>query len=56
MREFPGALNIMWSSDYPHSETTFPESLQVIEKIFAGVPEKERDLIIAGRAKALYRL
>jgi predicted TIM-barrel fold metal-dependent hydrolase len=56
MREFPGAGNIMWSSDYPHSETTFPESQKVIERIFEGVPQKDRDMIIGGRAKALYSL
>ena len=56
MRELPGAGNIMWSSDYPHSETTFPESQQFIDRLFKGVPEKDRDMIIGGRAKALYRL
>jgi predicted TIM-barrel fold metal-dependent hydrolase len=54
MREFTGAGNIMWSSDYPHSETTFPESQQVIETLFKGVPDKDRDMIIGGRAKQLY--
>jgi predicted TIM-barrel fold metal-dependent hydrolase len=56
MRGFPGAGNIMWSSDYPHSETTFPESQQVIERLFAGVPEDEKNMIIGGRAKALYKV
>ena len=32
----------MWASDYPHPEGTFPESQQVVERIFAGVPEAER--------------
>jgi predicted TIM-barrel fold metal-dependent hydrolase len=56
MRGMPGAGNIMWSSDYPHSETTFPESLQVIERLFEGVPEDDKALIIGGRAKILYGL
>jgi len=54
MRSMPGAGNIMWSSDYPHSETTFPESLQVIERLFEGVPEDDKHMILCGRAKALY--
>ena len=33
----------MWSSDYPHSETTFPHSHRVIEENFRGVPKDERD-------------
>lgn len=56
MRDFPGARNIMWSSDYPHSETTFPHSLDVIDQIFEGVPEADRNMIIGGRAKALFNL
>jgi hypothetical protein len=29
---------IMWGSDYPHSESTFPQS----RKILAGVPDDEQ--------------
>ena len=56
MRELPGAGNIMWSSDYPHSETTFPNSLDKIEELFAGVPEDEKAMIVGGRAKQLFNL
>jgi hypothetical protein len=50
-RHLPGAKNIMWSSDYPHSETTFPDSHAMIERIFAGVPEEEKRAILGGRAE-----
>jgi predicted TIM-barrel fold metal-dependent hydrolase len=56
MRSLPGAGNIMWSSDYPHSETTFPHSLAKIDELFEGVPEDEKNMIIGGRAKALFNL
>lgn len=56
MRNFPGAGNIMWSSDYPHSETTFPHSQEVIEELFAGIPDADKAQIIGGRAKALFNL
>jgi len=56
MRNYPGAGNIMWSSDYPHSETSFPESQETIERLFEGVPEDEKNMIIGGRAKQLYNL
>lgn len=56
MRDLPGAGNIMWSSDYPHSETTFPHSADVIERDFAGLPEHERHQIICGRAKQLFKV
>ena len=55
-RDFAGAGNIMWSSDYPHSETTWPDSREVIEKNFAGVPEADRYKMVCGLAKELYRL
>jgi len=55
-REHPGGKNIMWSSDYPHSETTFPNSLHVIERDFEGIPEADIDEIVCERAKRLYRV
>ena len=56
MRDFPGAGNIMWSSDYPHSETTYPHSQEVIAKIFEGVPDEDKRMILGERARVLYNL
>ncbi len=53
-RYAPGGRNIMWSSDYPHSETTFPQSHAVIARDFAGVPEEDVREIICERAKRVY--
>ncbi len=53
-RHLPGGRNIMWSSDYPHSETTFPHSLDVIKRDFDGVPRADIDEIVATRARRLY--
>jgi predicted TIM-barrel fold metal-dependent hydrolase len=55
-RDLPGAKNIMWSSDYPHSETTFPQSREIIRRDFAGVPAEAARDIICNRAKALFGL
>src|SRR5207249_10263704 len=33
-RHAPGAENIMWSSDYPHSKTTWPHSRETIAHPF----------------------
>ena len=51
-----GVESIMWSSDYPHSETSWPESKAVIEEHFAGVPDDEKQKMIVGNAAALYHL
>ena len=56
LRDMPGAKNIMWSSDYPHSETTFPNSAEVIARDFVGVPEDEKRMIICERARKLFRV
>lgn len=53
-RDLPGAANIMWSSDYPHSETTFPDSLDVIARDFAGIPEEDVRAIVCDRARRVY--
>lgn len=53
-RNHPGGRNIMWSSDYPHSETSFPHSHQVIDRDFEGIPEKDINDIVCERARKLY--
>ena len=56
LRDMPGCKNIMWSSDYPHSETTFPHSHKVIETNFRGVPETDKRWILAGCAEKFFGL
>ena len=53
-RDRPGGRNIMWSSDYPHSETTFPRSREVILRDFDGIPEEDiKDIIHNNCARLL---
>ena len=56
MRDLPGGHNIMWSSDYPHSETTWPNSQEVIARDFVGVPEADIREIVCERARRVYFL
>ena len=46
LRDIIGVDNIMWGSDYPHSESTFPRSRQVLDEILAQVPQEERAKIV----------
>jgi hypothetical protein len=46
----------MWSSDYPHSDSTWPHSTKIIEEQFEGVPMEDKYKMIAGNAISLYRL
>ncbi|MGH9342976.1 MAG: amidohydrolase family protein, partial [Terriglobia bacterium] len=55
-REFIGVGNLMWASDFPHSDSTWPRSREVIERDFAGVPEDEVRKIVADNAATVYGL
>ncbi|MGC1885676.1 MAG: hypothetical protein WA709_06200, partial [Stellaceae bacterium] len=34
--------NMVWGSDYPHSESTSPQSRKILSEILAGVPDDEQ--------------
>jgi len=55
-RHRAGLRNIMWSTDYPHSDSTWPKSREVLAEHFKDVPADERALIAGGNAAALYGL
>ncbi len=51
-----GATNYMWASDFPHSDSTWPESRKVVERDFAGVPEDVKRKIVFENAAILYHI
>ena len=53
--EFTGPECLLWGSDYPHDEGTFPHSREVIERTFQGVAAEDRRKIVGGNAARLYR-
>ena len=55
-RDRIGVENIMWSSDYPHPISSFPNSQEVAAKCVAGLPEPERELITSGNATRVWNL
>ena len=56
LRDIIGIDRIMWGNDYPHAESTFPESQRILTSILDGVPEDEQELIVGGNCKKLYKL
>jgi predicted TIM-barrel fold metal-dependent hydrolase len=46
----------MWASDFPHSDSTWPHSREVIAKDFAGVPAAEVNKMVFETASKLYQL
>ena len=55
LRDAIGVDNMMWGSDYPHSESTFPRSREILAEILAGVPEDEQARIVGGNTARVYR-
>ncbi len=50
-----GEDNIMCETDYPHSDTTWPESINVVKRIIDHLPEATQYKILRGNAEKLYR-
>jgi predicted TIM-barrel fold metal-dependent hydrolase len=55
LRDVIGVDNMMWGSDYPHSESTFPRSRKILAEILAGVPDDEQARIVGGTTARVYR-
>ena len=56
LRHHVGVDNLLWGSDYPHAESTFPKSREILERIFEGIPEDEKAKIAGENTAGLYRL
>jgi predicted TIM-barrel fold metal-dependent hydrolase len=54
LREHIGVDNLLWGSDYPHMESTFPRSRAILDDIFAGVPEEDRTKITCSNTAEYY--
>src|SRR5205823_10461021 len=54
LRDAIGVDNLMWGSDYPHSESTFPQSRKILAAILAGVPDDEQAKIAGATAARVY--
>jgi len=51
-----GIDHLMWSSDYPHTQSTWPHSQQIIARDFADVPDDEKLKIVRQNVIRLYDL
>lgn len=51
-----GLDNLMWATDYPHPDSTWPRSHEVLAEHFAGVPTEDVEKIAWGNAARIYRL
>ncbi|GMU78821.1 MAG: amidohydrolase [Acidimicrobiia bacterium] len=54
LRDVIGVQTLMWGSDYPHTESTFPRSREIVGEFLADVPEDEARAITRDNAARLY--
>jgi len=55
-RNVIGVDNLLWGSDYPHVESTFPRSRQIIEEILKDCTEEEKAKTAGGNAARIFHL
>ncbi len=50
-----GIDRFMWGSDYPHDESTYPNTREALRRSFRGATPHELDRVLGRNAAALYR-
>ena len=56
LRHEVGVDRIMWSTDFPHIVTRWPNSLKVLESQMTGVPPNEKQIMVADNAIKFFHL
>jgi predicted TIM-barrel fold metal-dependent hydrolase len=51
-----GEDRVVWGSDYPHHDATFPGAVKKLRSLIEPLPERARQRILGANARALYRL
>ena len=54
LRHRIGVRNLMWGSDFPHPEGTWPETESRLTASFKGLPDEEIAAILGGNAASVY--
>ncbi len=56
MRHHMGVEHLIWGSDFPHQESDWPDSKDILERNFAGIPEEEAYKMSAGNVIDFFHL
>ncbi len=56
LRGIVGVDHIMFETDYPHTDSNWPETQEILAKQLGDLPRKEVDQITFGNAARLYRI
>jgi predicted TIM-barrel fold metal-dependent hydrolase len=56
LRRHIGVENLMWGNDFPHTESSWPESSQLVDKLMSDVSQAERLLMTSENVARLLGL
>ena len=56
MRHHIGVDRMIWATDFPHQESDWPDSNLVLDRVFAGVPEDERQKMVVDNVVKFFNL
>ena len=56
LRHEVGVDRMIWGNDFPHEVSRWPNSMQVMDEQFAGVPPEEKRKIMAGNVATFFHL
>ena len=56
MKDMCDIKMIMWANDFPHSDSTWPWSQDVLKEHTKNLTEKERDMILHDNVCDLYNI
>ena len=56
LRDVIGVDTLQWGSDYPHQESTFPKSREILEEILADCTDEEKVKIASGNVARVYHI
>lgn len=51
-----GVDRLLWGNDYPHHDSIWPRSQEVLREIMAGVPDDEREAMVWKNVQQLYAI
>jgi len=54
LRDAIGVDTMLWGSDFPHAESTWPKSRDFLDRIFTGVPEPDVRKITSENAARMF--
>jgi predicted TIM-barrel fold metal-dependent hydrolase len=56
MKDMCNQQRLMWANDFPHSDSTWPRSQELLEKHTVGLTTQEKDWLLHDNVADLYGL